>query len=1080
MHALYVGIIGVLTLTLAACGGGSSSKSPDTNVSIVVTGQIGSPAVQSARVLVRNAQDSARSAVIISNENGQASIPLSEKPQSQWYLVAFGGQQASTRLDMQGVTLLRALPSDSSSDAPFIVSPISTLSWQLLKQRGSDQLLSDWLGSDANALVNNPALTAASQLFDLQLGQVFSVLRTQSEALSLIADALILEHGDIAKAVELLSLNDSLPVSLQARLHRDVERHQRLQQLDTSTDGMTVLTAFNKTITQLALLHYVQEQLHTPTDTLSQTAVSRLADVLWQASGNRGLQPESATATNVNRYVFRTYNITAEDMNDDFTVPDALMSDTRIAMLANSNVIDTTLPLAYAELLSNNNQARLQYFLNSDQSPFNVVEQLFENIVDDTVLDPVLLQIATGLAESGLLDEAELIASSRIFNPMTKAEALRSIGRAAIRIDAKDRGVAFLDEAVRVTSQHIERIGLANIGFNETRLLQNISTDLGAIGEAEKADTALAPIRTYIQSQGGQSRPFSGNYNNLTTAVMSLADDNVQRAEEANMAEPRRQQAIDSVNLLRDLTDNFPGVGSPVMAACLLAGQYTARYGDLYRRLGLEQDAITATSTFKSYFTGRGCNEGPLAATIKAVISGYAPFIAPVYPTYQLGEEFNELLALLASDFWRDSMRNAAFVFELRQQMIAGETEEAIERLNAETTNLLTRMDNLTFDAIGVANRPFTGLGSRVLGTKRLFALSLDDNDIVSAQQLSNAAWELSRSTEYLTAAAAHTNAERRATDMFIRGCMRATTLALLLNDQQTAQARVRDCRNIIHEHAPANTTANQIRIDLLSRLAELYTDSGLATEAEQILVEAETSALLIDAKLTQSSVLAQQIAALLAHNGNETEAINTLTRLPVLLEAALTSATTEAERITALRAARTAARDIHTVRNIIRRNITIRGESSENQFTLLAEIQTLLHVLANGQEGSYTGLRNGAGLINNAQDKASLEGAAAEILVLADNIAAAREIALMANGAERHRRLTDISKLLLAKDDFPGSSLARFDYDGDGKPDFFSPQASPESIQESALELDTDIDGDGIPDDIDTTPYCHLCQAGA
>lgn len=1070
----------LVALLVTGCGGGGSSPAASAPADIDLTGQVATPGAGNARVVLRDGSGSARSQVVISDAEGQFTV-RAEPPGDDWSLLASGGQVLNTGLDLQGVTLRRQLDDTDLSDRQ-IISALSTVAAALIESDGSSAAMAAWLDVEPSIAVADPAVTATSQRLDLQLSQALAVLRTQSGALMRLTQALKDSNGDVAAALGLLAQNDDFPNALRQRLEREALRQTRVQALPTDTSAPAMLEAFNRLLTREALLHFIDVQLGSDPSLLDEEAVSQLAQAVWSANNQRGLQPESATATNVSRYVLREYDIEPGDLIQGFQVPGALQDDSLIASLARRNVIDTTLPLASAELLGMNNEARFRYFLGSDQSPFFQAEQLFDNIVDDTVLDPVLRLIAAGLADAGILEDAELIVSSRIFDPLIKADAFRRIGRAAISVGATEQGIRFLDDAIDIMVERIDRIGLANITFDDTRLLQNLSTDLGAIGEPDKANAALAPIRDFVQTLGGQSRPFSGSFSNLTAAVMSLADDNVLRAEESGMDAAQRQQAIDTVDLLRDLADNFPGVGSPVIASCLLAAQYTARYGDLYRRLGLENDAVQATATFKSYFTDRGCDQGPLAANVIASMSGSAALIAPVYPTYGLDDAFETQLALLATDFWRDNMRDAARVFQARNLVVAGDTPAAIALLENETSNLVTLSDNLTFDAAGTANRPpFTGISGRVLGARRLFALSLDDNDLVSAAQISDAAWDLSVSEAFLNAANDQgNNAERRATLMFTRGCMRASLLALLLDDQMTARDRVRDCRDLINDRAPAATTANQIRIDLLSRLSELFADSGLDDEALQLLDEARQLASQINNPGSRASALAQQVAALQAHARGDVEAVDTLQGLPAALQSALSDASTEAERLAALRAVRTAAGDINNVRNIIRRNITRSGQTTATQTALIDDIEALLRHLANGEEGGFSGLIQGAQSINNPQDRATVEALAAEVLLLAGDLEGARDLALAASGAERNRRLESIAGLLLARDDFPGTSVARFDFDGDGRPDFFSPQASASDIAGSGLTLDPDIDGDGIPDDIDETPYCAQCGTQA
>ncbi|MCV6608151.1 MAG: hypothetical protein OIF32_08065, partial [Campylobacterales bacterium] len=66
-------------------------------------------------------------------------------------------------------------------------------------------------------------------------------------------------------------------------------------------------------------------------------------------------------------------------------------------------------------------------------------------------------------------------------------------------------------------------------------------------------------------------------------------------------------------------------------------------------------------------------------------------------------------------------------------------------------------------------------------------------------------------------------------------------------------------------------------------------------------------------------------------------------------------------------------------------------------------------------------------------------------------------------------------AKALAEFDQLLGSSVASVDSDGDGKPDFFNLGATEADITASGLEIDDDIDGDGILDTIDTLPYDNV-----
>lgn len=71
-----------------------------------------------------------------------------------------------------------------------------------------------------------------------------------------------------------------------------------------------------------------------------------------------------------------------------------------------------------------------------------------------------------------------------------------------------------------------------------------------------------------------------------------------------------------------------------------------------------------------------------------------------------------------------------------------------------------------------------------------------------------------------------------------------------------------------------------------------------------------------------------------------------------------------------------------------------------------------------------------------------------------------------------RNSCLSSMAEALATIDHFPDSDIAFLDTDGDGKPDFFVPWATPEQIAASGLTLDDDIDGDGQLDIYDLTPF--------
>ncbi|MGM0419335.1 MAG: hypothetical protein ACQEQS_11490, partial [Thermodesulfobacteriota bacterium] len=66
---------------------------------------------------------------------------------------------------------------------------------------------------------------------------------------------------------------------------------------------------------------------------------------------------------------------------------------------------------------------------------------------------------------------------------------------------------------------------------------------------------------------------------------------------------------------------------------------------------------------------------------------------------------------------------------------------------------------------------------------------------------------------------------------------------------------------------------------------------------------------------------------------------------------------------------------------------------------------------------------------------------------------------------------ITEIARLHALRDDFPEITGVSIDFDGDGKPYFYSPELTKEEFLETGLILDDDSDGDGTKDIYDQTP---------
>jgi hypothetical protein len=165
-----------------------------------------------------------------------------------------------------------------------------------------------------------------------------------------------------------------------------------------------------------------------------------------------------------------------------------------------------------------------------------------------------------------------------------------------------------------------------------------------------------------------------------------------------------------------------------------------------------------------------------------------------------------------------------------------------------------------------------------------------------------------------------------------------------------------------------------------------------------------------------------------------------------------------------------------------LRRAITDSGWADVTQQEQVNLARDRVRMLVEGDDalpGTWPGSLAMIDALAASNDRTTQTHSAVRWLASARGYDLARTIALdIEEAPERHRQLLNIANAMNDADDFPGTALARFDFDGDGHPDFFSPGSSEAERAVSALTLDDDIDGDGILDTEDRTPYCVGCDA--
>jgi hypothetical protein len=214
----------------------------------------------------------------------------------------------------------------------------------------------------------------------------------------------------------------------------------------------------------------------------------------------------------------------------------------------------------------------------------------------------------------------------------------------------------------------------------------------------------------------------------------------------------------------------------------------------------------------------------------------------------------------------------------------------------------------------------------------------------------------------------------------------------------------------------------------------------------------------------------------LLAATNNTDAALNVFAQAHSDLSARAKAAGEETERAGAATASRELLMTAGYAADKLRGRTAARGQPDEQELLLAGALEDAAIRFAVNDDDANLSAFAIIQRVNSLSTRNSSLVDLAGYLGGFDALEQAKSVANAAQGQARYDRLAKAADGLAARDLFPGTDLATFDFDLDGRPDFFNASAQPEPGTDPPLTLDDDIDGDGITDDVDPTPYCGSC----
>ncbi|WP_156500111.1 hypothetical protein [Ectothiorhodospira sp. BSL-9] len=935
------------------------------------------------------------------------------------------------------------------------------------------------LDLDESVVMADPAEDAATQRASLLITEILMALEGQDDRWErLESEIRSMSPGRLNQAASTLALDQQLPPASQTRLTKIAEQAETLLDLDPAesnaegmikAQGLASLRSGLEGYFKLAGKHVNPDH------------VDPLSRALWEGMGERSVPAGSSALLNIARYVFQVHAMPEDLSNSEADLPLAdIRHDLILRDLASQRVIDHTIPLAHGEALGMDNERRMAYFLNSDLSPYHRAERLFDEVFDDAVTDPVFADIAHGMAASGMLEAAELTLRARIFQPAERAEAQRLVGDALFDNGEAEAARERLITAREIHAEVLEAKGIQNLEHEDAAFLSRLSGSFSRAGFTRDAEDTLESVREFTRLAGGKGQEYSNAYRQIAVAAYNAAREAVERYENAsNSVSALRNEAESAMILAEKLIWGLGREPNPVFGMInriySTRTMYVALYGELAVRMGLTAAVQRSAEEFEDLLnTSQNLDAAGLHLTNVSEVFVYLDRLADYAALIERGET-------LHGDHWERASAPRAEVrlYEAREQALRGEIEQAIQMtLDArENPTPSGQLRDLTFDLISrEVLRP---------GGQRLALYLVDEGQMAAALAVTEAAAEIA-----LSQALVDERVDARNDWQFVYlGCRRVAFMFDLAGDKARALEHLEDCAERVEQAMSGSTTptaqfAESIRLlaaahfwldDLAGgqRRLSRFTDIGqVFTGSERVAHVIQRAELLIesgDAELALSGLddavnTWKELASSAGSDDEIKEALGWLTR------GRASQARGSAANIGLVPA-------YALLVDTLREHVAVTGEIKPNLRSQVADARSTGVDLIIG-EGETPAARDLIADLIREQDRDLETRHVVEALTSLRGFAHAKSLADSEDRSSvRNRLLRIIAEELTGWDDFPGSSMARFDFDGDGRPDFFNPQYAESEWMMSPLQMDDDIDGDGIPDTQDLTPYCPGCM---
>lgn len=1040
------------SILLTGCGGESSSVNwPNASGTATLSGFVEDGPISGARVFLRMHGTDEIARLCGSSGTGRCEtisdpggfFRLSIHPGahlSGLTAVATGGFDTHTGIDFSRLEMRAPLVLFSDPQEPIAITPITTLAAVLLEQQvdvvQAPRLIHTLLAMDDDQDVTQ------RPLHNKALGQRALLITAMATKLT--------QHAISSPFAYILSRLDNEPLfNHQAQWHDPAlekiialtpQDRQDLRLLASALD-MDAPTSWGRTYQHLALLQALHDNLARMLDDdssldLQEPRVLANLDILsrhiLEAAGSQTILLGNLAPQRISRYVLFAYRLaepetflaeadafSARLQRDSAFGTLRLNEDQEIARLAQSRVrYNRVVPLLKDEFITSNAR-RVEYFYNSDASPFYQAEELLVGLNDAEVNDAVMILVVEGMARNGLAEEARLLAENQVFQSESKGTAFRKLAQGLIQFERIDEAIAALQQAELYFRRVIEAKGLPSISLQDIRNLWGLANDYRKAGDF----TAALGVMSYLES----ALPY---YNTITLIgrlvieARNLVDDYI-AAQEADSA----LNMVDYMLYLARLTPpNLTSGRLHYRARVFYLTETARRYADL----GLREEAYAVYAEIQALRADDGLENLTADETWF-----YVRQLVEILYTAGFAEEAVALAFTIPATYVNlsgttvsgETQRIAAFKVVATHIALSRSLDEAQSFIAEFIPAVRDQIEAWTYFA-GNKNNPY------------IAQQSINHNELEIARVALGKARELVALLDESTDV-------NRYRYLIQWGYAKLADLAWWAADPDLAQELLEEARLIA-----VSLSDITYQISGLVDIARVYYTLGDTHLAEITLADGWSA---VAARSSQLDVqdrigLQDKLLAVYGH----------------FVEPHLHEFIASAREI--YDAQRSYTGTLHDDLARLEAESLIKAADYLSRFagldeSMLAQARSLLQEAQVTTDRIFVPATRLQVYIND-RARPHLIGAHAR----ARDFATARELAhALPYRSERHLALRTLAETYCKWDDLPQTPFASIDSDGDGRPDFFHPWAGEEDLQ--GLELDPDSDGDGIPDHLDARP---------